>query len=88
MEKEVLDDPVMEDLLTDGQATMDDNHKTFAWELRRMIKQPNREPSAYWTEAKYKTEIIPNLREALYLNHLIPMTISPKAMSWGQNQLR
>ena len=40
VEKEVPEDPVMEDLLTDGQATMDDNHKTFAWELRRMVKQP------------------------------------------------
>ena len=30
-------------------------------------------------------EIRPNLREALYVAHLMPMTISPKAMSWGHN---
>ena len=41
VEKDTPEDPVMEDLLTEGQETMDDNHKTFAWEIRRMIKQPN-----------------------------------------------
>ena len=50
-----------------------------------MIKQPNKEHSAYWAGAKYKTEIRPNLWEALYLNHLMPMTISPKAMRCGHN---
>ena len=34
---------------------------------------------------KYKSEIQLNLCEALYLKHLIQMTISPKAMSWGHN---
>ena len=85
VEKDTPDDHTLEDFLSEGQETMEDNHKTFAWEIRRIIKQPNKEPSAYWTEAKYKTEIRPNLKEALYLSHLIPMTISPKAMNWGHN---
>ena len=54
VEKDIPENPVMEDLLTDVQDSMDNSHKTFAWEIRRMIKQPNREPSAYWSEAKYK----------------------------------
>ena len=45
-ERDTPEDPVIEDLLTEGQETMDDNHKTFSWDIRRMIKQPNKEPSA------------------------------------------
>ena len=26
----------------------DDNHRNFCWELRRLYKQPNCEPSRYW----------------------------------------
>ena len=69
VEKDTPDDPTMEDFLSEGQETMDDNHKTFAWEIRRMIKQPNKEPSAYWAEAKYKTEIRPNLKEAVAVKY-------------------
>ena len=39
VEKDIPENPVMEDLLTDVQDSMDNSHKTFAWEIRRMIKQ-------------------------------------------------
>ena len=42
-------------------------------------KQPNCNPSTYWQEAGYLLEIKPNLREALYLEHLMPLSVSPKA---------
>ena len=63
----------------------DDNHRNFCWELRRLYKQPNCEPSRYWEAAKYPLVATPNLRGNLYLTHLVPLSISSKALGWLHN---
>ena len=67
----------------EGEKLVDDNHTKFAWSVRRLYKQPNRAPCEYWKEAAYEMDIKPNLREALYLRHLMPLGISSKALGWG-----
>ena len=70
-----------------GELLVDDNHQKFAWSVRRLYKQPNCAPSEYWEKADYEMEITPNLRESLYLTHLMPLGISSKALGWGHNLL-
>ena len=63
----------------------DDNHKVFCWEWRRGYKNPNAKPEDYWAEARYPLKSVPNLRGNLYLDHMIPMSISSKALGWAHN---
>ena len=63
----------------------DDNHKTFCWPLRRAYKNPNSKPEDYWEEARYPLKAVPNLRGNLYLDHLVPMSVSGKALGWAHN---
>ena len=64
----------------------DDNHKVFCWELRRLYKNPNCDPKTYWSEAKYPVKVVPNLRGNVYLTHLMPLSVSAKALGWLHNQ--
>ena len=66
---------------------MDDNHSTFAWSIQRLVKQPNEDPKVYWSKAKYQLKIEPNLRESLFLHHLMPLGLSSKALGWGHDLL-
>ena len=63
----------------------DDNHKTFCWELRRLYKNPNCDPKSYWADAKYPAKVSPNLRGNVYLTHLMPLSVSSKALGWLHN---
>ena len=69
--------PVVEMLKAEGP---DDNHKIFCWALRRAYKNPNAKPEDYWQEAKYPLQATPNLRGNLYLTHLMPLSVSGKAL--------
>jgi hypothetical protein len=51
------------------------------------MKQPNEDPKVYWSKAKYLLKIEPNLRESLFLHHLIPLGFSSKALGWGHELL-
>jgi hypothetical protein len=77
--KEVPDEPAMVEMEVKYK---DDNHETFSWITRRQYRQPNKEPQLYWADAKYITEVRPNLREGLVVTHLVPMSLSPKAIGW------
>ena len=76
------EEPVAELINVHGQ---DDNHRVFCWEWRRGYKNPNAKPEDYWTEARYPLRSVPNLRGNLYLDHLVPMSISAKALGWAHN---
>ena len=76
------EEPVAELINVQGQ---DDNHKVFCWELRRGYKNPNAKPADYWAEARYPLKSVPNLRGNLYLDHLVPMSVSSKALGWAHN---
>jgi hypothetical protein len=82
-EKEASDEPVL--IKMSGLSYEDDNHSVLCWQARRLYKQPNCNPSTYWKDALYVTEVKPNLREALYLDHILPLSISPKALGWAHN---
>ena len=69
--------PVVEMLKAEGP---DDNHKIFCWVLRRAYKNPNAKPEDYWADAKYPLQATPNLRGNLYLTHLMPLSVSGKAL--------
>ena len=71
--------PVTEFIKVEGQ---DDNHKTFCWPLRRAYKNPNAKPEDYWSEAQYPLVATPNLKGNLYLTHLMPLSVSGKALGW------
>jgi hypothetical protein len=71
--------PILELLKADGP---DDNHKTFNWSMRRAYKNPNAKPEDYWADAKYPLQATPNLRGNLYLTHLMPLSVSGKALGW------
>ena len=73
------DAPTLEVINIQGS---DDNHRQFCWELRRMYKQPNAKPEDYWMVSKYPLNVSPNLRGNLYLDHLVPLSISSKALGW------
>ena len=72
-------------LITVNITGTDDNHRNFCWDLRRLYKQPNCEPARYWEAAKYPLIATPNLRGNLYLTHLVPLSISSKALGWLHN---
>ena len=71
--------PVTEIIKAEGP---DDNHKVFCWALRRAYKNPNAKPEDYWQEAKYPLVATPNLKGNLYLTHLMPLSVSGKALGW------
>ena len=80
-------DPVkMEVWSTKGEELLDNNHDVLAWTPRRLYRQPNQNPQEYWKEAKYPTEVKPNLRGGLFLRHLMPLTLSGKAIGWGHDR--
>ena len=80
-------DPVkMEVWSAEGEELKDNNHDVLAWTPRRLYRQPNQNPQEYWKEAKYPTEVKPNLRGGLFLRHLMPLTLSGKAIGWGHDR--
>ena len=83
--KERPDKPVLVVWSEMGEQAVDNNHDVFAWAARRQYRQPNSEPCKYWDDAKYVLEVKPNLREGLYLTHLMPLGLSAKALSWGHD---
>ena len=85
--KEMPEDPVLATWSPKGENAVDDNHRHFAWEIRRAYKQPNEDPRVYWAKAKYRMKVEPNLRESLFLHHLMPLGLSSKALGWGHDLL-
>ena len=83
--KEMPEDPILEVWSPRDEKAVDDNHNKYAWAVRRMVKQPNADPKNYWDQAKYKMQIKPNLREGLFLQHLMPLGLSAKALGWGHD---
>ena len=79
-EDKYLSDPIVLKTIQGGE---DDGHKFFAWELRRNYQQPNVDPAVYWEAAKYVMDVVPNYKEALYLQHLVPLSISSRAKTWA-----
>ena len=79
-EDKYLSDPIVLKTIQGGE---DDGHKFFAWELRRNYQQPNVDPADYWEAAKYVMDVVPNYKEALYLQHLVPLSISSRAKTWA-----
>ena len=49
----------------------------------RDYQQPNLDPKVYWPEAKYVMDVAPNYKGALYVNHLVPLSISSRAKAWA-----
>jgi hypothetical protein len=82
-EKESPEDPLLVNM--DGLSYKDNNQSVLCWPARRLYKQPNCNLSSYCKDALYLSEIKPNLRESLYLDHLVPLSVSPKALGWAHN---
>jgi hypothetical protein len=60
----------------------DDAHTVLQKEYRENWRQINRNPELWWSQEIYPIEVEPNLRGSVYLEHLIPMTLNEKALSW------
>ena len=83
--KEQPEEPIKAVWSGEGEKAEDDNHTLFAWGCRRLFKQPNADPKGYWEKANYNLKVAPNLKDSLYLRHLMPMSLSSKALSWGHD---
>ena len=79
-EDKYLSDPITQRTIQGGE---DDGHKVFAWEIRRGYQQPNVDPAVYWGAAKYSMDVVPNYKEALFLQHMVPLSISSRAKTWA-----
>ena len=79
-EDKYLSDPIV---LKTWEGGEDDGHTIFAWEPRRDYQQPNCDPASYWDAAKYVMDVAPNYKEALYVHHLVPLSISRRAKTWA-----
>mgnify|MGYP001497436458 CR=1 FL=1 len=60
----------------------DDAHSIIQKEYREGWRQINKNPELWWGQGIYPTEVEPNLRGSVYLEHLTPMTLNEKALSW------
>ena len=69
-------------LLSKTLELKDDAHAILQKEYRSGWRQVNRNPELWWSLGIYHTEIEPNLRGSVYLEHLIPMTLNEKSLSW------
>jgi hypothetical protein len=81
--KELPEDPVLVTWSPRGEKAVDDNHSQFAWGILRMVTQANK---VYWSQAKYKMKVEPNLRESLFLQHL-GLWLNSKALGWAYDLL-
>ena len=74
------DEPFLWDL---SEVTGKDNaHDVLCWPLRRNFRRINAHPASYWSESKYPASVEPNLGQGVFLDHLIPLTLNPKALDW------
>jgi hypothetical protein len=60
----------------------DDSHSIIQKEYRENWRQINKNPELWWSQGIYPTEVEPNLGGSVYLEHLTPMTLNEKALSW------
>ena len=79
-EDKYLSDPIV---LKTWEGGEDDGHTIFAWEPWKDYQQPNCDPYSYWDAAKYVMDVAPNYKEALYVHHLVPLSISSRAKKWA-----
>ena len=79
-EDKYLSDPIVVKTWEGGE---DDGHTVFAWGSRKDYQQPNLDPKEYWPAAKYVMDVAPNYKGALYVNHLVPLSISSRAKTWA-----
>ena len=68
-----------------GEKAVCDLHNVVAWNMRQVFRQPNLCPEEYWSRAKYPIQIVPNLSEGLFLQHLMSLGICNKALEWGHD---
>ena len=69
-------------LLSKTLELRDDAHSILQKEYREGWRQINRNLELWWNQGIYPTEVEPNLRGSVYLEHLIPKTFNEKTLSW------
>ena len=60
----------------------DDAHSILQKEYRKGWRKVNKNLELWWAQGIYPTEVEPNLRGPVYLEHLTPMTLNKKSLSW------
>jgi hypothetical protein len=75
--------PAETPILLDSTVTVkDDAQCTLDWTFRRLWRQVNADPEDYWRSGTYPEEVTPNLKETVFWEHLMPMTLNPKVRKY------
>ena len=59
---------------------VDDAHKVVDWNIRNFLRPIIGDPSTYWKEGSWGTEVGPMLGTNLYLTHLFPLSVNPRTI--------
>jgi hypothetical protein len=71
-------------VMIDKTVVVKDNaHDVLCWEWRSGFRQVNRDPDDYWKASNYPEEVKPNLKELVYWEHLMPMCLNPRVISYN-----
>jgi hypothetical protein len=71
-------------IMIDKTMVVKDNaHDVLCWEWRKDFRQVNRDPDDYWKASNYPEEVKPNLKELVYWEHLMPMCLNPKVITYN-----
>jgi hypothetical protein len=61
----------------------DNAHDVLCWEYKKIFRQVNVDPEDYWKTGSYPEEVKPNLKELVYWEHFMPMSLNPKVITYN-----
>ena len=63
----------------------DNAHDILCWAVRRRWRMVNRDPASYWKEGTWPMKVEPDLAGQVHMDHLVPLMISDRTLSWSHN---
>ena len=76
-----VDLPEPPNLVEKSIQVKDNAHDILCWEYRKIFRQVNVDPEDYWKTGSYPEEVKPNLKELVYWEHIMPMSLNPKVIT-------
>ena len=64
----------------------DNAHNKLCWPVRKNWRMVNRDPAEYWTGGDaWPSKVEPNLAGQVYTDHLMPLPVADRTLSWMHN---
>ena len=64
----------------------DNAHNILCWPVRKSWRMVNRDPAEYWVRGEaWPSKVEPNLAGRVFTDHLIPLPIADRTLSWMHN---